>query len=156
MPFEISGGSSLYAVPERCRLRFGIRLAPGLGSSGVVEQLERLAASHRATLVVDDTSEPFETPLGDALLEQLNEQIERVTGAPAVPCGMPCWTDAHSFVDLAGSIGLVFGPGDLQHAHRPDEHIDLREVVGAARILAGLLAPASLALLAERRALETV
>ena len=62
---------------------------------------------------------------------------------------MPCWTDAHSFVDIAGSTALVFGPGDLQDAHRPDEHIDLREVVQAGRILAALLAPESLARLGE-------
>ena len=62
---------------------------------------------------------------------------------------MPCWTDAHSFVDIAGSAALVFGPGDLRVAHRPGEHIDLREVVQAGRILAGLLAPGSLARLAE-------
>jgi acetylornithine deacetylase/succinyl-diaminopimelate desuccinylase-like protein len=62
---------------------------------------------------------------------------------------MPCWTDAHSFVDVAGSTALVFGPGDLRAAHRPDEHVDVREIVKAARILAGLLAPASLARLAQ-------
>jgi acetylornithine deacetylase len=150
VPFEISGGSSLYAVPESCRIRFGARLAPGVTSARAIEALEQIAELHGVQLVLDDDiTEAFEIPAASPLLAQLNAAIEDVTRAPVVPRSMPCWTDAHSFVDIAGSTALVFGPGDLQVAHRPDEHIDLRQVVQAGRIFAALLAPESLARLGE-------
>ena len=150
VPFEISGGSALYAVPESCRVRFGARLGPGVTTARAIEALEQLATSHGAQLVLDDDiTEAFEIPATSPLLTQLNAAIEGVTRAAPIPCSMPCWTDAHSFVDIAGSSALVFGPGDLQAAHRPDEHIDLRQVVQAGRIFAALLAPESLARLGD-------
>jgi acetylornithine deacetylase len=149
VPFEITGGSSLYAVPESCRVRFGARLAPGVTCAQAVEALERVATAHGAQVVFDDdVSGAFEIAAASPLLTQLTAAIEGVTHVPPEARSMPCWTDAHSFVDIAGSAALVFGPGDLLAAHRPDEHIDLREVVQAARIFASLLAPASLARLA--------
>jgi acetylornithine deacetylase/succinyl-diaminopimelate desuccinylase-like protein len=38
---------------------------------------------------------------------------------------------------------VVFGPGHLRAAHRPDEHIDAKEIVRCARVFAALLADAS-------------
>jgi acetylornithine deacetylase/succinyl-diaminopimelate desuccinylase-like protein len=35
-----------------------------------------------------------------------------------------------------GSTTVGFGPGTLRYAHRADEHIDVREIVTSARILA--------------------
>jgi acetylornithine deacetylase/succinyl-diaminopimelate desuccinylase-like protein len=55
---------------------------------------------------------------------------------------MPSWTDAHSFADRSDSEVVVFGPGHLRAAHRPGEHIDLREVVRCARVFHELIAGA--------------
>jgi acetylornithine deacetylase/succinyl-diaminopimelate desuccinylase-like protein len=38
---------------------------------------------------------------------------------------------------------VVFGPGHLRAAHRPDEHIDAREIVRCARVFAELIADAA-------------
>ena len=111
-------------------------------------ELERLGHEHRARLTVDDTSEPFATRADDPLVRRLTAEAERIAGRSIDPIWMGAWTDAHSFVDLAGARAVVFGPGDLHHAHRPDERVDLREVAQAARILAAVLAPASLERLA--------
>ncbi len=56
---------------------------------------------------------------------------------------MPAWTDAHSFPIGAGREVVVFGPGHLRAAHRPDEHIDAREIVRSARVFAQLIADAA-------------
>lgn len=55
---------------------------------------------------------------------------------------MPAWTDAHNFVDIAGSEAVLFGPGHRRDAHRPDEHVDLADVVTTGRVVAALLADA--------------
>jgi acetylornithine deacetylase/succinyl-diaminopimelate desuccinylase-like protein len=55
---------------------------------------------------------------------------------------MVAWTDAHNFVDVAGSQAVVFGPGHLRDAHRPDEHVSVSDVLTCASVLAELLAAA--------------
>jgi acetylornithine deacetylase/succinyl-diaminopimelate desuccinylase-like protein len=54
-----------------------------------------------------------------------------------VPLGtMPAFTDGTHW-HLAGSACIpAFGPGTLLVAHRPNEHIEVAEVVAAARIYA--------------------
>jgi acetylornithine deacetylase/succinyl-diaminopimelate desuccinylase-like protein len=42
-------------------------------------------------------------------------------------------------VDLAGSHAVIFGPGDLRDAHRPDESISLTDVLTCAEILARIV-----------------
>jgi len=59
--------------------------------------------------------------------------------------GIPAITDGHSFVELAGSETVVFGPGHLRNSHRQDEHIDVRDVVDCARVLARLVGAMELA-----------
>jgi acetylornithine deacetylase/succinyl-diaminopimelate desuccinylase-like protein len=52
---------------------------------------------------------------------------------------MIAWTDAHNFVDHGGSQAVVFGPGHLRNAHRPEEFVSLTDVVMCARSLAALV-----------------
>jgi acetylornithine deacetylase/succinyl-diaminopimelate desuccinylase-like protein len=52
---------------------------------------------------------------------------------------MPAWTDAHNFVEVAGSDAIVFGPGDLLDAHRPGESIAVPDIVRAARAMAQVI-----------------
>jgi acetylornithine deacetylase len=61
-----------------------------------------------------------------------------VTGSAPVLSGMSSWTDAHSFAE-AGATAVVFGPGNLQQAHRVDERISVSEIVTSARVLADVL-----------------
>lgn len=49
------------------------------------------------------------------------------------------WCDT-AFIDQKGIPSVVFGPGDLRCAHSLDEHVNLAEVVDAARILARTIA----------------
>jgi acetylornithine deacetylase/succinyl-diaminopimelate desuccinylase-like protein len=69
--------------------------------------------------------------------------VQHVMGKMPGATGLRTWTDAHNFVDLAGSEALIFGPGHLRRAHRPDESVDLHEVVTSARVLAQLLGGSS-------------
>jgi acetylornithine deacetylase/succinyl-diaminopimelate desuccinylase-like protein len=55
---------------------------------------------------------------------------------------MPAWTDAHSFHDRSGSQVVVYGPGHLRAAHRPDEWVDAAEIVRSARVMARLIVAA--------------
>jgi acetylornithine deacetylase len=50
--------------------------------------------------------------------------------------GFPAGCDARHLHNMAGVPTLVFGPGDLQHAHSIDERVNVEEYIRAIKILA--------------------
>ncbi|HXF71125.1 MAG TPA: M20/M25/M40 family metallo-hydrolase [Actinomycetota bacterium] len=135
---ELRAGGPIYAVPELGEVRVDVRVAPPASSERVLVELRELARRHGGEVEVIERAEPFEVPPDGELVRALRAAARRVTGAEAPLGGMPSWTDAHSFVEEAGAEAVVYGPGSLSRAHRPDEWIDAREVVTAGRVLADL------------------
>jgi succinyl-diaminopimelate desuccinylase len=140
----IEGGGELHVVPDRARVRIEIRVVPGGPSAAEIEsRLRSLAAEHDAEVdLVEESVEPFETDPSDPVVLALGAACERVRGTRSDPIGVPAWTDAHNFVDLAASRAVVWGPGDFGLAHDPAEAVDIGEVVTAACVVEELLAAA--------------
>lgn len=132
-------------MPDRARVRIEIRVVPGGPSAMEIEsRLRELAADHDAEVeLVEESVEPFETDASSPLVGALLGATEQVGGSRAATIGVPAWTDAHNFVDLAGSQAVVWGPGDFGLAHDPAEEISVDEVVVAARTVDALLADAA-------------
>jgi acetylornithine deacetylase/succinyl-diaminopimelate desuccinylase-like protein len=132
---EFKGGSDLYVVPDSARLLVVVRLG-GVGEAAEAQhELEELCRRWGAAFELIEAVDPVLAPPGAPLVSLLGDAVRRVTGHEPVRAAMPSWTDAHSFAE-EGSTAVVFGPGTLRFAHRPDEHIDVREIVTSARILA--------------------
>ena len=131
-------------IPDRASARIEIRVVPGGPSAAEIDsRMRQIAADHDAQVeLVEPSVEPFVTDPGSPLLHALQSAIEAVRGHRTQEIGVPAWTDAHNFVDLAGSQALVWGPGDFELAHSPDESIDLHDVVTAAHVVQRLLADA--------------
>lgn len=137
------------AIPDRAELFLSVRVCGSPTLDEVQTQVEEICARHGAEFRLEDRGGWFETPVNAPLVEALADAGERVLGRRPVPTHMPAWTDAHSFVDRAGSQAVVFGPGHLRNAHREDEHIDVREIVACARVFAALIADVSSGTLAQ-------
>ena len=141
MLWEIRGGGDLNVVPDRCSFHLDWRVTPGGPSAtALLDWLVMVAAEHRAEVEVVEIVEPFETPADAPVVTALGRAIATVTGREPKPAGMPAWTDAHNFVERAGSQAVVFGPGSLRGAHQPGESVGITDVLTCARILARLIA----------------
>lgn len=141
MVWEIRGGDPLNVVPDRCSMHVDWRVTPGGPSAAeLFEWLSAAAGTSDAEVEIVEVVEPFETPVDAPLAVALGGAVERVTGSWPTRTGMAAWTDAHNFVDVAGSQAVVFGPGHLRQAHRPDEHVSMSDVLRCAQALAGLIA----------------
>jgi acetylornithine deacetylase/succinyl-diaminopimelate desuccinylase-like protein len=135
---EFVGGSDLHVVPDSARLRIVARLG-GVGDAAEAQQaIEDLCTRWGAAFELIEAVDPVLTSHDAPVVTLLGDAARRVTGSEPVLTAMPSWTDAHSFAE-AGSTAVVFGPGTLRYAHRHDEHIDVREIVTSARILADVL-----------------
>jgi acetylornithine deacetylase/succinyl-diaminopimelate desuccinylase-like protein len=141
MVWELHGGQRLNVVPDRAEVHVDIRVTPaGPSAEQVLADVRAIAAHCGARIDVIEISEPFETAPDAPLAAALGDAAASVRGGAPEPIGMLAWTDAHNFHDLAGSEVVVFGPGHLRDAHRPDESVALHDVVECARVLATLLA----------------
>jgi acetylornithine deacetylase/succinyl-diaminopimelate desuccinylase-like protein len=140
----IEGGGGLHVIPGHARIRVEIRVVPGGPSAQDIERrLRELAAAYDADVeLVEESVEPFETDPAGRLAAALSSAGECVRGHRPPMVGVPAWTDAHNFVELAGSHAVVWGPGDFGLAHDAGEAIDVDEVVTAARVVEELLAGA--------------
>lgn len=127
------------ATPEEARMLITARVfgEPALGD--VAEELVRICVAHDAVFDEHDRGGWWETSWDAPLVRALIGASERAIGRTPGPTRMPAWTDAHSFHDRSGSQVVVYGPGHLRTAHRPDEHIDAEEIVRAARVMARVI-----------------
>lgn len=135
---EVHAGGPLFAVPGDARVRVDLRLSPPVRAERALHELREVAAGHGAEVELIEMADPFEVPRDGPLATALREAVRAETGEEAIFGGMPSWTDAHNFVERANSEAVIFGPGHLRAAHRPDEWVDVREIVATARILATL------------------
>lgn len=85
---------------------------------------------------VEGQFEPGATPLDAPIIERLACSHEAVLGVPPSVFGVPCGTDMRLFTRHAGIPTVLYGPGDVLHAHTADEFILLSQVVTCAKVLA--------------------
>mgnify|MGYP001055932581 CR=1 FL=1 len=67
-----------------------------------------------------------------------DEAAARVPTGQSEPAGVHFFCDA-AILGQGGIPSVVFGPGDLGLAHKPDEHVKVDELVQAAEIYAALV-----------------
>lgn len=131
---EVHAGGPLFVVPGEASVRVDLRLSPPVRAAAALGELREVAAGHGAEVEPIEMADPFEVPTDGPLASELGRAVRTVTGAEPVYGGMPSWTDAHNFAER-GSEAVVYGPGHLRAAHRPDEWVDVAEIVRAARVL---------------------
>lgn len=132
----IKGGEATNQIPARCELALDYRTMPGETTQEVLEKLthlvkEKLEPAMKAEarekgldesavgveIVEGSFAEPLLVPEGTALEKMLLEI------APIKEIGATYYyTDGGIFHKL-GIPSLIFGPGDIAQAHKPDEYI---------------------------------
>ena len=124
----IHGGSAINIVPEQCVLQVGFRPLPGLSAEVLVERIRNHLApidaaarqrGGRVDIVKSQDTPGLLTPSGTTL-----EALLRPDAATEVVGGVPFATDGGNLARL-GTRSLVFGPGSIDVAHRPDEFVPI-------------------------------
>lgn len=128
---EIQGGSAINIVPDRCVVRLGYRPLPGQASEEVFERIEsalhaeRIGAEARILRATPAMLTPKGTPLEQTLCTHAHHpHVGAATFA----------TDGGNLARL-GLQPLIFGPGDINVAHKADEFVPVGELVQAVDIV---------------------
>lgn len=145
-PTVVQGGVTPNAVSDSVDLYVDRRLVPGETIEREVQQVtERILAARPPgsevgveVTVAYNRFEPAEIPVESSLVERLVHSVENVTGTPGEVYGAPFSSDVRNLVNDAGIEAVNFGPGNVAECHCADERVEVRQLEGAARIIADL------------------
>ena len=114
---SIEGGTKPNMIAGEASTRFGLRPAPGADTDELIAHLHSLAPKGaHVHWVTRFHAQPL------APHEHARELLETLSIPESAPVDF--WTEAALFAQL-GVPCVVFGPGDIAHAHAPDEHISI-------------------------------
>jgi acetylornithine deacetylase len=130
---RVSGGAAINVVPDRCRVELGLRPLPGVDSRALAERVERVvreaAAPFTPEVEVLSDSPPLlvaEEALVLRRLCALVGQQDTVTVSFATDAG---------WLQRLGMDCVLFGPGSIAAAHRPNEHVPKADLAAAREVL---------------------
>ena len=142
MPFnvgKIQGGIKANMIAAEAGLRIGFRPLPTQSlpelHAGFATLLPGTAVDYQVTFAGSAL------PAGDtAMAESRRLQARDFAEGLGLPIGhaVDFWTEAALFSE-AGLNALVFGPGDIAHAHSADEWVALQQLQTAASHYAAIL-----------------
>ena len=144
---RLSTGDWPSSVPDRliCEGRYGI--APGERAENAQREFEEAVGSAAATHAYlrdhppcvewwGGQFMPAHTPADAAIVDATRCAIRDVTGEDARVEGMTYGADMRLLVNEGGIPTVLFGPGDVRRAHRPDEFVPIDDLLTAARVIA--------------------
>ncbi len=134
----IRGGTAINIVPDHCTIELGVRLLPGMSTAAMVERLRdaisRVATADEAALTVMSDSPPLllrdDAPIHRELCDLVG-QTESL--------GVNYATDAGWLQEL-GMECVLFGPGSIEVAHRPNEYVPKADIERAPAIVDAAIA----------------
>ena len=141
---RIQAGNWPSSVPEELVFEGRIGVAMGEDSGAVRRQFERTLKSladmdpwlsnHPLEIVWSGGQfDSAEIPIDHYLVKLLEGCVHELTGIRPGIEGATYGSDLRLFVNMGGIPALLFGPGDVNVAHMPDEFVDVQEVILAAR-----------------------
>lgn len=143
----ISAGDWPSSVPDAliCEGRYGI--APGEDAAAARREFESAVAGAAAgaPYLRDHAPAvewwggqfmPATTPENASIVSGTQEAIATVTGQAARVEGMTYGADMRLLVNQGGIPTVLFGPGNVRQAHRPDEFVPVDDLMTVARVIA--------------------
>jgi acetylornithine deacetylase len=152
LPFPISvgtigGGDWASSVPDHLAFEGRLGVAPGenlAAARGALEAAVARAGEQDLWLREHPPRvewwggqfEPARTDPDHPLVAAVTGAARSVMGREPVVAGMTYGADMGLLVNQGSTPTVLFGPGDIRRAHRPDEYVEVEELAAAARTLA--------------------
>jgi acetylornithine deacetylase len=138
---RIEGGDAANRICARCELSLDVRVLPGMDPDATRAALRRAvdAAIEESGLPLGvDWAEPFGgiPPFSTDATAELVRAAEELTEARAETVAFG--TEA-PFLSALGMETIVLGPGSIDVAHRPDEHLPLDHIPRTRALLRALI-----------------
>lgn len=123
----LKSDGSYNVIPTQTEVKFSMRPPPGDNVADRAADLEAIVQDKTPHAVLNQIVqlEPFASKNLDAFSKIFANNYEYTD--------LPFWTEA-ALLSEAGVNSVVFGPGNLDQAHKPDEYVFKDQLVGAANL----------------------
>jgi acetylornithine deacetylase len=142
----VQGGTALNIVPDRCMVDFECR---GLGVSESKEVTDAIVAWAKAEIepvmkAADpscsiDFAEILDYPALDMRPDHAMVTLAKKLSGRNSHIKVSFGTEASLFVQMADIPSIVVGPGSIAQAHKPDEYVELSELLNCAGFIERLI-----------------
>ncbi len=133
---RLTGGVAFNVIPDGCTLDIGLRLLPGSDGPAMIERVRQvLAECGPVEIEAMGENPPLLTADDTPLLATLNRCLASQTGP-----GMDFSSDGGVLARDLDCACVLFGPGDIRVAHRPDEFLPRAEWERAGTVLDTIIA----------------
>jgi len=134
----IRGGAAVNVVPDRCRVDVDIRTVPGTDHEGVVTAIRSACGDLDFDVALDVlmSAPAVET---DAALPAVQTAIavaSRLRGRPETAGAVPYFTEASIYQSGLRVPAIIYGPGEAELAHQPNEWVSIPAYLDAVRFYA--------------------
>ena len=137
----INGGTSEHVVPDACEISLDRRIIPGESGEEALAEIKTWLADDLDSGTYERVEvellfknvPPVDTPLDHPVVRGLCSAAESVLGEARI-VGVPYNTDASNLSE-GGTSCVVFGPGDIAHAHSIVEFVEVKQLTAAVEIL---------------------
>ncbi len=143
---QVMGGYQPYVVPDRCRASVDMRLVPPTTTAdacalaySALRTAEKNVPGVRGSYRITGNRPAVELNPNSKLLSAVRDATSSVMGTP---CGTATFTGYTDTAVVAGMCGntecLSYGPGSLEVAHKPNEHVPVADLVRVRAVLSSL------------------
>jgi acetylornithine deacetylase len=143
----VQAGTWASSVPESltCEGRYGVAVGEDLGTArrslenavSRAAQVDPWLREHPPRVEWwGGQFEPAAIAPDHALVETVCSAYEETSGTPALIEGMTYGADMRLLVHEGETPTVIFGPGDVRQAHRPDESVAIADLIAVTRVLA--------------------
>ena len=145
-PEESQGGYRPYVVPDHAHLWIDMRLVPPVTTelaqelvAKALDEASQAVPGTQGSFTVTGDRAPVERDSDSRLLASLEAASKEATGAAAPIDIFTGYTDTAVMAAATGNLEfLSYGPGSLEVAHKPNEHVPVADLVRARRVLSQL------------------
>ena len=124
---RIGGGTALNVIPDACAIELGVRLLPGETSLPMIERVRETVAGvvgpERATVAVRNDNPPMLLDTEASIHRELCAEIGQTE-----ELGVSFASDAGVMQRDLDHDCVLFGPGSIEVAHRPNEYVPIDEL----------------------------
>lgn len=133
----VKGGYRPYVVPDNAKVWIDMRLVPPLNTNEVLDIFNKVIDQAKADfpglkvdMAIDGDRPPIEEDPNSPLLAAIKASVAKVTEKSAVVGVFTGYTDT---AVIAGKLQnhncMSYGPGNLELAHKPNEYVDLKDIM---------------------------
>jgi succinyl-diaminopimelate desuccinylase len=138
----INGGQTTNVIPDFCEFTIDRRMIPGETTEKVMEEIEALIEASKlkntgygiVAKMEKDFWNPFVISEDEPIVQTTMEAFRAVMGKEPKIGLKAAGTDSSYLVNTAKIPTVIFGPGNEQLSHQPDENVSISDVVNATEV----------------------